>query len=364
MDSSVGGALTTSNNSVINIPGVVFVDSNSSTALKANDTSSVTAGSIQVVGGVKKASGATLNPPPVTGVHAVSDPFASLPAYTGGTSKGSINIGDHTTKTIDPGIYTSIKVSSFATLILNPGVYVIKGGGLTISGNGTVKGTGVMIYNAGSNYPSGGGSFGSISLTNFAVLNISPATTGTYAGIAIFQSRDNNKTVSLGGNAIVNLQGGLLYAIKAPLALSTAVALRRAPAIVDKLSISGTSVIKNTDTGSPTAAAVTPASTTLQTSAITTQPTTLNVVTSSEPASNGSAAPTAPAGSTTTQASGKTLTTSGSPVVASSSLTLAGAAQEQPATTDGSLEDLGTLSNELDLVAGGVRPAARKTSGP
>ena len=38
-----------------------------------------------------------------------------------------------------------------ARLTLNPGIYVIAGGGISVTGNASVTGTGVMIYNAGSN---------------------------------------------------------------------------------------------------------------------------------------------------------------------------------------------------------------------
>jgi hypothetical protein len=253
MNATADNALDASNTSVINIPGVVFVDSSSSSALRARDSASITGGAIQVVGGVKKAGGATLNPPPVTGVSAVADPWASLAAPTSGSNKGSISISGTTTKTIDPGIYSSISVSGHATLILNPGIYAIAGGGLRISDSGTVKGTGVLIYNAGSNYPGSGGSFGSINLSNSAMLNISAATTGTYAGVAVFQSRDNMQALSVSNKAVINLQGGLLYAIKATLTVGTNAAVRRAPLIVDQLRLNGSGVIKNTDSGAPSA---------------------------------------------------------------------------------------------------------------
>jgi Ca2+-binding RTX toxin-like protein len=256
MNASADKSLNATGNSVINIPGLVFVDSTSSSALNAGDAASITGGAIQVVGGVMKAKGATLNPPPTTGVAAVADPWANLAAPTGGSKMGSVKIGDHTNKTIDPGIYSSISVSGSATLTLNPGIYAIAGGGLNISGNGTVKGNGVLIYNAGSNYPKSGGSFGSISIINNAVLNISAASTGTYAGVAVFQARDNTLALTVGGTSVVNLQGGLLYAVKAQLAISSGGAVRRAPIIVDTLGINGTAVIKNTDTGSPMTAIV------------------------------------------------------------------------------------------------------------
>ena len=45
-------------------------------------------------------------------------------------------------------------------MILNPGIYVIAGGGLSVSGDAMVTGSEVMIYNAGSKFPAAGGKFG------------------------------------------------------------------------------------------------------------------------------------------------------------------------------------------------------------
>ena len=45
-----------------------------------------------------------------------------------------------------------------------------------------------MIVNAGSKYPTTGGTYGSISLSGNGSYNLSPQATGTYAGIVIFQT--------------------------------------------------------------------------------------------------------------------------------------------------------------------------------
>ena len=68
-------------------------------------------------------------------------------------------------QTLSQGIYTQINVSGNAHLTLNSGVYIIQGGGLTVSGNASLTGNGVLIYNAGSNFPSAGGNFGGITLS-------------------------------------------------------------------------------------------------------------------------------------------------------------------------------------------------------
>jgi hypothetical protein len=261
MDPSASGALTLSNGGVINIPGLVMVDSTSASALNASGTSKITAASIQVAGKVLKTGTATFSVTPVTGATALPDPMASLAVPSGGTNQVSINIGDSTSKTINPGIYSSITVSGSAVLTLNPGVYVIAGGNLTVQNLATLTGSGVLIYMTGANYPNSGGSFGSILINNGATVTLSAAATGTYAGVAIFQDRANAIAITLNGTSVVNLQGGLLYAVKAKLTIASSAVLKHAAIVVKQLNISGTSASTDIKTASSQVATASAAAT-------------------------------------------------------------------------------------------------------
>jgi hypothetical protein len=140
--------------------------------------------------------------------------------------------------TISQGVYTQINVSGTGTtLIMNPGVYIIAGGGFSVSNSANVTGTGVMIYNAGSSFPNAGGTFGAISLGSSGNIGLSAPTTGTYAGILIFQSRDNTRAISLNAKSVVGLNG-TIYAPAALLSLGGS-ATWKTPAIVGSLSLSG-----------------------------------------------------------------------------------------------------------------------------
>jgi Bacterial Ig-like domain (group 3) len=236
LDPTASGALTLSGNAILKEPGVIVVDSNSPVALTANGNAQAIAGSIQVVGGFRTNGLAALTPTPVTGVAPAADPLAALPVPTGGIPQGSVNLSQGSL-TINPGIYSQINVSGKASLTLNPGVYVIAGGGFTVSGQANVNGNGVMIYNAGSNYPGKGGSFGSLTLSGQGAVNLAPAASGTYAGILIFQSRDNPRAVNLIGQSLA-LNGGVVYAADAQLTLSGNGQLT-ATAVVDTLNGSG-----------------------------------------------------------------------------------------------------------------------------
>ena len=79
---------------------------------------------------------------------------------------------------------------------MNSGTYIIEGGGFSVTGNASVSGSGVLIVNAGSKYPTTGGTYGGITLSGNGSYNLTPLATGTYAGIVIFQTRDNSKALS------------------------------------------------------------------------------------------------------------------------------------------------------------------------
>ena len=131
-------------------------------------------------------------------------------------------------------------------LTLNPGVYVIAGGGFNLSGSATVQGSGVMIYNAGSNFTNNGaagGTFGGINISGQASFNLAPMTSGLYAGIVIFQSGSasqsgiNTQSINLSGQSMLP-NGGLVYAPAAQVQLSGG-AILKGSIIAATLQVSG-----------------------------------------------------------------------------------------------------------------------------
>ncbi len=242
LSSSTASAVNITGNATIDVPGAVYVDSNASNAIRASGNASITAPSIQVVGHTSVSGHALLSPSPTTGAAAVADPMAALPVPTGLTNQGSVQLSSNSSLTISPGIYTKISVAANAHLTMQPGVYAIAGGGFTVSGNASLTGDGVTIYNAGSNYPNSGGSFGSIALSGNGEVNLSAPTSGMYTGVLIFQARDNSKPITLSGNAVLGLNngyGGIIYAPAAPLKVSGNVSLAHVPLVVATLSMSG-----------------------------------------------------------------------------------------------------------------------------
>ncbi len=291
LDKTAGGALTLSGNASINVPGRVYVDSSSSSALSASGNASITASAIDVHGGVQKTGNPSFSPAPVTGTAVVADPLASLPlpGAPSLTNYGSESVSGNSVATIGPGIYSQISVSGNAQLTMTAGTYIIQAGGFTASGNAVIKfgtgsyileggglsvsgdaaisGTGVTIFNVGSSYnPSNGtdgGTFGAVTLGGNGAVSLTPSSSGTYAGILIYQARDNAKALTFNGNAMQGITG-TIYAAAAQLAESGNAQIGSSSnpisIVVDTLSISGNGVADAVALNSPSGtAAYTPA---------------------------------------------------------------------------------------------------------
>ncbi len=231
---TLNGPVYLSSGAALEVPGRIVVDSPAKPAVTVTGTSRITAGSlvapaIGIVGTYSEPAGA-ISPTPVTGSGvAVSDPLATSlqpPALTGTATSVSLSSGK---ATIGPGIYSKIAVSGTASLTLLPGVYVITNGGLSVTGSASLigpaasTGTGVMFYFASSTYsatnPSGTGTYGGFTLNTTGTVSLSPASTGPYAGVLLFQERTNPTAVSITGGPSVSLSG-IIYAADALLSIT------------------------------------------------------------------------------------------------------------------------------------------------
>ncbi len=255
LDKTASGAVTVSGSAQLKVLGNLIVDSGSSSALTTTGNASVKAAAIQVTGCYQKGSGTTINPAPVTGVAAVADPLggASGPNPAGMLKYGAENLTGSAKATIYPGIYTSISVSTSAKLTLATGIYVIEGGGLSVSDSASIvtSGGGVLIVNAGSNYPTVGGrqTYGSITVSDSASIDLSPYTKpGAYAGMVIDQTTDNNQAMTLSGAAIDTI-GGTIFAPAAALRVSNSAAIQGG-VVVDTLTVSNSEVAMAAEVGS------------------------------------------------------------------------------------------------------------------
>jgi Flp pilus assembly protein TadG len=128
----------------------------------------------------------------------LSDPLAYLPQPNPDSMsiRGSNNTHMSAPKTyvLEPGVYKGgITISGQANVTMLPGIYYMDGGGFSYIGQGDLTAYEVMIYNAPQNNSD------VIDISGQGAVNITPPTTGLYAGISIFQERTSTNTVSITG---------------------------------------------------------------------------------------------------------------------------------------------------------------------
>ena len=99
----------------------------------------------------------------------------------------------YSSQTIEPGIYSGISVSGNAKLTMASGIYIIEGGGFSVSGHASVTGPGVLIVNGGALYPSTGGTCGSITLGGNGAVSLSPIERAVPMPGSCSSSRANSK---------------------------------------------------------------------------------------------------------------------------------------------------------------------------
>jgi Putative Flp pilus-assembly TadE/G-like len=126
---------------------------------------------------------------------------------------GPLSFGNSSlTATLQPGLYVGgISITnSNANVTFNPGTYILAGGGLTVTGNATIQGTGVTFYNTSST----SFAYAPIDISGNVTANLSAPTSGSLAGILFFQDRSVANTPAnastIAGNSS-NTFNGVLY---------------------------------------------------------------------------------------------------------------------------------------------------------
>ena len=196
----------------------VYVDSTNSSALTTGGSSSLSAPDYDVAGNVSVHT--PLSPNPNLGVAQMSDPLASLPVPASAPYIcGHINYSapNFSNPTLNPGVYCGgINVGN-NSYTLNPGTYILVGGGLsTQSTNSSMSGTGVMFYNTyNSTY-----SYAPISLAANSTVSLKAPTSGTYAGILIFEDRTAPASSDTYGGGSTAVYEGTIYAKNAAITMS------------------------------------------------------------------------------------------------------------------------------------------------
>ncbi len=233
MNSSASGALTINGSVVITSACGAVVNSNSSSALTMGGGSLFNLANGAQIGvvGPGAGSGWSINnnasivnmatnalETPVN-IVSFTDPLAnaSAPTPTGLSVQTQNGWSDNQNQvhTINPGIYCG-GMNVKGTLNLNPGTYVLAGGGMTINSQAVVSGSGVMFYNTTSNSQAwgcnGSSSAGSFTFNGGATINLSASTTQTPVGILFFDDRNlSGLTHTINGNSYSTYDGAQYF---------------------------------------------------------------------------------------------------------------------------------------------------------
>ncbi len=182
------------------IKGSIWVNSTASNALLAQGNPSISADLIGIVGGYDFQGNPSVTGTLLTGQSPMADPLANLPPPdpTGLPTFPGLKILAGI-MTLNPGIYTgTIFVGGNARVTLKPGIYILRGG-LSISSNGIVTGSLVLLYNES----------GRIEVQGNGRLELTAPSSGPYAGISIFQPATNSESLWVSGNGGLGAVGAL-----------------------------------------------------------------------------------------------------------------------------------------------------------
>lgn len=260
--------ITGSPGSSVVVGGAIHADSDCSSAILVSGNGAVTAPSCDVAGEIQTSGGGVNNCAEYTpGAQVSGDPLSSLPPppipatlgrfqkLTSRNPPASCPNGGAVTETVRnnpqlctfggaysgeryrmyPGYYPGGLQLNNGTFYMEPGIYWIAGGGWGMSGGGanviavdagtTTPGGGVLIFNGeestfhdqcAANPTFNAGCFGGISWNgSSATIDIRAITSTGYAGLVIYQDRNNTKEIfANGASSTLNLSG-TIYAASA-----------------------------------------------------------------------------------------------------------------------------------------------------
>ena len=226
------GTLTVSGGRLQVTGGDIVVNSASRAAAKTTGTGRVVVdppGQTRVTG---QSTGTGFSPPAQHGSPAVSDPLSGYPRPDISSMPAQRDNGS----TLSPGVYGEIKISG-GSVTLQPGVYVVRGGGLKISGDATVIGHGVTFFITTAGYPGSDGKCAGVDLGGDSTVSLSAPTEGTYRGLLVYQDPACTAAFKWSGGSGGEATG-TIYAPTADFTFSSSAAVQLTQLIANRLTVS------------------------------------------------------------------------------------------------------------------------------
>lgn len=221
LDPTSSGAFNMAGNgslTLLAMSGEIAVNSTSATGCTLSGGASITASQMDFGGtpGYSLSGSSKFSPGIVlaSGQPPTFDPFRYVPLPNASAlplqSSSTLTISGSTPVRLNPGLYVGgISITGKANVTLNAGVYYLQGGvGFSYTGQGSLVGSGVMLYNDTHG--------GTVRIAGQGPVTLSPPFSGPYLGLAIFQDRSSTAPVSVTGTGNMNITG-TLYAANATL---------------------------------------------------------------------------------------------------------------------------------------------------
>ncbi|RWM10597.1 MAG: pilus assembly protein [Mesorhizobium sp.] len=179
---------------------VIAANSDALDSVNRGGSAVVSAGCVSTVGRTQGLAPPNANlscGAPLENQYASFDPLADVvpPAYT-----LCLPVPNGKTVTLSPGTYCDKTLSGQITL--NPGTYIMRNVVIKPGGNGSLSGQGVTIFLMENSQ---------LYINANEQVNLSPPTSGPYAGITIYQAHGNTQALTLNGGS-GSLVSGFIYA--------------------------------------------------------------------------------------------------------------------------------------------------------
>ncbi len=230
LDPSAKDSLIVSGGAAATMAGSAYTYVNSNNTVAAADTGggSITGPDFEITGSYTGNFNGVVH----IGTRPIPDPLRYLPVPTpppaGSITKQPLGSGNFQ-YTLTPGTYTSLpNLNQGDVLILeqasynnNGGIYYLSGTGFKSTGASITMDPqtsgGVMIYNA----PTSNSNSQKVDITGnpSGTVNLSPLTSGPYAGILLWQDRNSSVSLNIAGNGNFSLLG-TLYAANANMSIT------------------------------------------------------------------------------------------------------------------------------------------------
>ena len=209
---STTGAFNTSPNGDVHLNGGGILVNSTASDAATNSQNNASRFTVQVPYGLDVTGGATGSwstdsVPTTPGHQQMPDPFGNFPTpdVRGLPTCNNLSSCQDGSGNQIPGIYTvNLGSAGNSNMTLNPGFYILKAG-MDTSGNANVTGTGVLIYNTYSIYPTPLapgviGTCGDIKLAGNAASSLTASTTGVWKNLLVYQDKNCTNPTQIAGN--------------------------------------------------------------------------------------------------------------------------------------------------------------------